>query len=53
MKFADGFWLNKRGYNVAYANEAYQTVVGKNEIKLIATPSHIYNRGQTLGGPNL
>ncbi len=53
MKFADGFWLNKKGYNVAYANEAYQTVVGKNEIKLIATPSHIYNRGQTLGGPNL
>lgn len=24
MKFADGFWLNQRGYEVNYANQAFE-----------------------------
>ncbi len=52
MKFADGYWLNQRGYNVNYANQAYEVETDENSIKVLATPTHIWNRGQTLGGPN-
>ena len=53
MKFADGYWLNQKGYNISYANQAYEVSVGEDYIDVLATPSHIWNRGQTLGGPNL
>lgn len=53
MKIADGYWLNQKGYNVSYASQAYEITVGENYIDILATPSHIWNRGQTLGGPNL
>ena len=53
MKFADGFWLNQRGYEVSYANQAYEVTTTENSITVLATPSHIYNRAMTLGGPNL
>ena len=52
MKFADGYWLNQRGYTVNYANQAYEVETTENSIKVLATPTHIWNRGQTLGGPN-
>ncbi len=52
MKFADGYWLNQRGYTVNYANQAYEVETSENSIKVLATPTHIWNRGQTLGGPN-
>lgn len=53
MKFSDGYWLNQRGYTVNYANQAYEVSYDKNSIYVLATPTHIWNRGQTLGGPNL
>lgn len=53
MKFSDGYWLNQRGYTVNYANQAYEVSYDANSIYVLATPTHIWNRGQTLGGPNL
>ncbi len=53
MKFADGYWLNQRGYTVNYANQAYEVETTSNSITILVTPTHIWNRGQTLGGPNI
>lgn len=53
MKFSDGFWLNQRGYEVSYASQAYRITKTKHSVKVIATPAKIFNRGMTLGGPNL
>lgn len=53
MKFADGFWLNQRGYEVNYANQAYEVHPIENGFLVVATPSFIYNRAMTLGGANL
>ncbi len=52
MKISDGYWLNRKGYSVNYANQAYEVSYDANSIYVLATPSHIWNRGQTLGGPN-
>ncbi len=53
MKFADGFWLNKRGYDVNYAAQAYEIRTGRNSINVLATANWVHNRGMTLGGPVL
>lgn len=53
MKISDGFWMTKKGYNVSYASQAYEVRTGSDRIEVNATPSVIYNRGMTLGGPNL
>ena len=53
MKFADGFWLNQKGYDVSYASQAYEIKTGKNFINVLATSNYIQNRGMTLGGPVL
>ncbi len=53
MKFSDGFWLNKKNYNVNYASQAYEITHTERSVTIIATPSVIYNRGMTLTGPNL
>ncbi|MFT3951332.1 MAG: alpha-xylosidase [Oscillospiraceae bacterium] len=53
MKFADGFWLNQRGYEVSYANQAYDVATDGKSLSVLATPYHVHNRGMTLGGPNL
>ena len=53
MKFADGFWLNKQGYNVKYNSQAYEITPVKNGINVYATTQYIQNRGMTLGGPCL
>lgn len=53
MKFSDGFWLNKRGYEVSYASQAYEIKTGRNFINVLAPSSYIQNRGMTLGGPVL
>ncbi len=52
MKISDGYWLNRKGYSVNYANQAYEVSYDANSIYVLVTPSHIWNRGQTLGGPN-
>ncbi len=54
MIFNDGLWLKKKGYDVHYASEAYEILRrDEHSVTLLATPSKIYNRGMTLGGPNL
>ena len=53
MKFSDGYWLSQSGYTLHYAAQAYEIETDTRSIRVLATPSHIWNRGQTLGGPNL
>ena len=53
MKFSDGFWLNKKNYNVSYATHTYKLDCSHNSISVFAAPYIVYNRGMTLGGPNL
>lgn len=50
MKFADGFWLNRRGYTVDYAVQPYAVQVQANQIRVLATSRQILHRGMTLGG---
>lgn len=53
MKFADGFWLNKRGYTVDYVAQPYEITIKDNAVHVFATSQTIYNRGMTLGGVTL
>ena len=53
MKFSDGFWLNKKNYDVKYACHNYRTVCDEKSVRCTAAPYIVYNRGMTLGGPNL
>lgn len=53
MKFSDGFWLNKRGYEVNYAAQAYEITPVPNGLNVYVPTQYIRNRGQTLGGPCL
>lgn len=53
MKFADGFWLNQRGYTVDYAVQPYDIQISENAVRVFATSQTIYNRGMTLGGVTL
>lgn len=51
MKFSDGFRLNKRGYDVNYAAQAYGITPVENGLNVYVPTTYIQNRGQTLGGP--
>lgn len=53
MKFSDGFWLNKKGYDVNFVAQAYEVIEDANSLTVLATATHIHHRGQTLGGPLL
>ncbi len=53
MKFADGFWLNQRGYEVNYANQAFEIDEIDGGFVVVATPMQIYNRAMMLGSANL
>ena len=53
MKFSDGLWLNKKGYQVFYAAQAYEVSHTGNSITVFATTNPIYNRAMTLGGVTL
>ena len=53
MKFSDGFWLNKPGYEVNYATQMYEITADDKSVKVLATNQWIANRGMTLGGPVL
>ena len=53
MKYSDGFWLNKPGYNVTYATQTYEVTHTDNSVTVLATGQFIQNRGMTLGGPVL
>lgn len=53
MKFADGFWLNRRGFTVDYAAQPYAVTVRDHAVHVFATSQQIYHRGMTLGGVTL
>ena len=53
MKFSDGLWLNKKGYQVFYASQAYEITHTGNSVSVFATTNPIYNRAMTLGGVTL
>ncbi|MBD5117301.1 MAG: alpha-xylosidase [Ruminococcaceae bacterium] len=53
MKYSDGFWLNKPGYEVSYATQMYEITADDRSVTVLATAQWIGNRGQTLGGPVL
>ena len=53
MKFADGFWLNRRGLSVSYAVQPFAVRVQDNTIHVLAAAQQIHNRGMTLGGVTL
>lgn len=44
MKFSDGYWLNQKGYTVNYASQAYETEITETSVKILVTPTHIWNR---------
>lgn len=52
MKFSDGYWLSKKNYDVKYASHNYKTICSGNDIRCIAAPYIVWNRGMTLSGPN-
>jgi alpha-D-xyloside xylohydrolase len=51
MKFSDGFWLSRSGFEVSYTVDAYEITRIENGLKVTAVCQKIYNRGMTLGGP--
>ncbi len=53
MKFSDGLWLNRKGYSVYYATQAYEVAHTENSITVFATTNAVYNRAMTLGGVTL
>ena len=53
MKFADGFWLNRRGLTVDYAVQPFDIQITENAVRVLAASQKIFNRGMTLGGVTL
>ena len=53
MKFADGFWLNQRGYEVNYATQTYEIKEIENGFLVVATPFSGKERYKLLGSANL
>lgn len=53
MKFSNGCWLNKEGYECFSPAEVYFSKVTKAGVEICAPASKIRQRGDTLGGVNL
>ncbi|MCR5415925.1 MAG: alpha-xylosidase [Pseudobutyrivibrio sp.] len=53
MKFLNGCWLLKEGYEGFAPQEAYEVDIRKNEVVILAPTHHINHKGDTLGGINL
>lgn len=53
MKYSDGFWLNRVGYDVKYAEQMYSIEADESSVTVYAATHWIHNRGMTLGGPML
>ena len=53
MKFLNGCWLLKEGYEGFAPQEAYEVDIRKNEVLILAPTHHINHKGDTLGGINL
>ena len=53
MKFHNGCWLFKEGYECFSPQQVYEVRKGENEVVLCAPTSRIRHKGDTLGGINL
>ncbi len=53
MKFTNGCWLLKEGYELHTPKEVYFVNERGNKLVLLAPTSHINHRGDTLGGVNI
>ncbi|MBM7541589.1 alpha-xylosidase [Amphibacillus cookii] len=53
MKFTDGNWLVKEGYQIHFPKEVYDFKVEEKAITLYAPCKYINHRGDTLDGPLL
>src|SRR5690554_6598697 len=53
MKFTDGNWLVKEGYDIHFPRIVYDTKVEEQAVILYAPCKYINHRGDTLDGPML
>ncbi len=53
MKFSNGCWLLKEGYEIFNPKEVYFTKEENNKLILLLPTNHIRHRGDTLGGVNI
>ncbi|SFS84025.1 alpha-xylosidase [Paenibacillus sp. BC26] len=51
MKFSDGYWMTREGYQVLTPYEVHNVEVSSNSITVYATHSHLEHRGNTLNAP--
>ncbi|NLK09257.1 MAG: alpha-xylosidase, partial [Firmicutes bacterium] len=53
MKFTDGNWLIKEGFQIHSPHEVHSAEIHKNALEIFAPCRHIAHRGATLEGPLL
>ena len=53
MRFSDGFWLDRKGYEVSFAAQAFEITPIENGFKVLATPFTGRERYKQLGSANL
>ncbi len=52
MKFTDGFWMTRKGYEMHYLQEIYRTSCGKDSLRLVALSTRSNgSRGAVLNCP--
>ena len=51
MKFTNGFWLVREGFNIYNPVEAYEINIDQESITVYAPCFKVTHRGQTLEGP--
>ncbi|QJD82317.1 alpha-xylosidase [Cohnella herbarum] len=51
MKFTDGYWMTREGYQLLSPYEIHDVRLGNQSITVFATHRHLENRGNTLNEP--
>ncbi len=51
MKFSDGYWMTREGYQLLSPYEIHDVRIGQDSITVYATHRHLENRGNTLNEP--
>lgn len=51
MKFSDGYWMTREGYQLLSPYEIHDVRVGADSITVFATHRHLEHRGNTLNEP--
>jgi len=51
MKFSDGYWMIRQGYQLLSPYEVHDVRTGPDSITVFATHRHLENRGHTLNEP--